>query len=75
MISWLSFGIALLKVAYSVLDWFNRRALIDEGRRQVILELSLRMAVRVASKKKIQEWVDGLDDDEVDEELLRLERE
>lgn len=73
MISWLNFGIALLKLAYGVLNWFNRRALIDEGRRQVILEATLQMAARMASKKKIQEWVDGLTDDEVDDELRGLE--
>lgn len=73
MISWLNFGIALLKLSNAIMTWFSRRALIDEGRRQVILEYALLIAQRVADKKKIQEHVDGLTDDEVDSELVGLE--
>ncbi len=73
MISWLQFGIALLRVVNGIITWANKRELIDEGRRQVILEISVAIAEQVASKKKIQEHVDGLTDAEVDAELRGLE--
>lgn len=73
MISWLSFGVALLKVASSILLYFQRKGLIDEGRRQVILENAMALAAQVATKKQLQEHVDGLSDDQVADELRDLE--
>lgn len=73
MISWLSFGVALLKVASSILLYFQRQGMIDEGRRQVILENAMALAAQVATKKQIQEHVDGLSDDQVADELRDLE--
>jgi hypothetical protein len=72
-VSWLGFGIALLKLANAILGYFQRQGMIDEGRRQVILENALAMARQVATKKQIQEHVDGLSDDQVDSELRDLE--
>lgn len=73
MISWLSFGVALLKVASSILLYFQRQGMIDEGRRQVILENAMALAAQVATKKQIQEHVDGLSNDQVADELRGLE--
>lgn len=71
--SWIGFGIALLKFSNAILGYFIRQGAIDEGRRQVILENSLAMAKQVGTKKQIQEHVDGLSDDQVDNELRDLE--
>ena len=71
--SWFSFGIALLKLASAIMTWLDRRSLIDEGRRQVILENALALAARMATKQKLREQIDGLSDDDVDAELRSLE--
>lgn len=73
MISWLSFAIALLKLVNGIMNWASRRELIDEGRRQVIAEISLSIAQKVATKKQIMERVDGLTDSQLDDELRGLE--
>lgn len=73
MISWIQFGIALLKLVNAIMNWASRRELIDEGRRQVILELSTQIAQKVATKKQIMEHVDGLTDSQLDDELRGLE--
>jgi hypothetical protein len=73
VLSWLSFGIALLKVASSILLYFQRQGLIDEGRKQVILENALALAKQVGTRKQIQEHIDGLSDDQVADELRDLE--
>jgi hypothetical protein len=66
------FGLALLKLANAILGYLQRQGQIDEGRRQVILENSLELAKQVATKKQLQEHVDGLSDAEVDRELRDL---
>ena len=73
MISWLSFGIALLKIGNAILGWFIRQQAVDEGRRQVILEVAMAIAAKVATRKQIQEHIDGLNDAQVDDELRDLE--
>jgi hypothetical protein len=72
-LSVLSFSITLLKVLMAVFSYFQRQGLIDEGRRQVILENALALARQQATKKEIQEHVDGLSDDQVFDELRDLE--
>ena len=73
MISWISFALAALKLVNAIVQWASRRELIEEGRRQAIMEYSLAIAARVATKKQIQEHIDGLTDAQVDAELRELE--
>lgn len=72
-LSILSFSIAALKLLMAVFGYFQRQGIIDEGRRQVILENALALAKQVATRKQIQEHVDGLSDDQVANELRDLE--
>lgn len=73
MISWISFALAVLKLVNAIVNWASRRELIDEGRRQALMEYGLAIAQKVATKKQIQEHIDGLTDAEVDAELRDLE--
>lgn len=73
MFSWLELAIWMLKLANAIVNWAHDRGMIDEGRRQVIKEFTLAIAAKVATKKQIQEHIDGLDDAQVDSELRDLE--
>ncbi len=73
MFSWLEFAILALRLINNLVNWMHQREMIDEGRRQVILEVSLEIAKKATSKKAIQEKVDAMSEDEVDADLRGLE--
>ncbi len=73
MFSWVEFAILVLRLVNKLVNWMHDRGMIDEGRRQVIAEVSLEIAKKATSKKHIQEKVDAMSEDEVDADLRGLE--
>lgn len=73
MFSWIELAITLLKVVNAIINWAHDRRMIDEGRRQAILEASTAIGLKVATRKQIMEHIDGLTDAQVDDELRDLE--
>jgi hypothetical protein len=67
--SWVEFAIIALKVINAIINWAHDRGMIDEGRRQILAELALKLAVKVETRDKIRERVDAMDEAEVDKEL------
>ncbi len=73
MFSWLEFAILAIRLINNLVNWMHDRGMIDEGRRQVIAEVSLEIAKKATSKRAIQEKVDAMSEDEVDADLRGLE--
>lgn len=71
--AWLEVALGLLKLANLLLGYVDREKARQAGRNEVILETTAQIAQKVATKKQIQEHIDGLTDDEVDAELRGLE--
>lgn len=74
MLSWLSFAVALLKLVNAIIGWAHDRGMIDEGRRQVIAEITANIAAKVKVRDEIREQVDAMSESEVDKELSDLVR-
>ncbi len=73
MFSWIEFAILVLRLINKLVNWMHDRGMIDEGRRQVIAEVSLEIAKKATSKKHIQEKVDAMSDEELDDYLRGFE--
>lgn len=71
-LTWLDLAIAFLKLINSVIGYFHDRGLIDEGRAQVIAEITTAMAKKVALRDKIKDEVNAMSEDEVDKGLADL---
>lgn len=50
-----------------------KQGYVQQGRDQAIAEAALSIAQKVATKKQVQEHIDGITDAEVDDELRGLE--
>lgn len=74
MLVWLDFAIALLKMINGIINWAHDRGMIDEGRAQVIAEITANIAAKTQTRDKIREKVDAMDEKQVDEELAKLVR-
>jgi len=71
----LGLALAVLKFVNFLMGMINREQAKQDGRNEVIAEMALTIAQRVASKKAIQEKVDAMSDEEVDAGLRGLEPE
>ena len=71
----LGLALAVLKFVNFLMGMINREQAKQDGRNEVIAEMALAIAQRVASKKAIQEKVDAMSDEEVDAGLRGLEPE
>ena len=65
--------LAVLKLVNLLMGYINREQAKQDGRNEVIAEMALGIAKRVATKKAIQEKVDAMSDADVDAGLVGLE--
>lgn len=70
---WLGLALAVMKFVNLIMGYVDREKSRQDGRNEVIAEMALAIAQRVATKKAIQEKVDAMSDAEVDDGLRDLE--
>lgn len=73
MFDWVKLALLVLGLIDKVLDWQHGRGMIDEGRRQALLEATMLIAGKVATRNQIMEQVNALSGKEVDAGLRGLE--
>jgi sensor histidine kinase regulating citrate/malate metabolism len=66
-------ALAILRFVNLLMGYIDREQAKQDGRNEVIAEMALGIAQRVATKKAIQERVDAMSDAEVDAGLRGLE--
>lgn len=69
----LGLALAILRFVNLLMGYIDREQAKQDGRNEVIAEMALGIAQRVATKKAIQERVDAMSDAEVDAGLRGLE--
>ncbi len=65
--------LAVMKFVNLLMGYISRERAKQDGRNEVIAEISLGIAQRMSSKKAIQEKINAMSDDEVDTALRDLE--
>ena len=73
MFSWIELAILLLKLANQIVSWAHDQGKIEEGRQEVISEMSLAIASKVRTRDQILEKVNAMSPEEVDAGLRDLE--
>lgn len=73
MFSWIELAILLLKLANQIVSWAHDQGKIEEGRQEVISEMSLAIASKVRTRDQILERVNAMSPEEVDAGLRDLE--
>lgn len=73
MLTWLSFAIALFKLANAIIGWFQQRELINEGYQQAIAEQATKTLGMTTRGKAILEKINAMDEKTVDDGLRGLE--
>jgi len=69
MFDWVQLAILLLKFANAIVNWAHDRGMINEGRRQVLAESALNIAVKAKNRDEIREKIDAMSEAEVDAQL------
>jgi hypothetical protein len=72
-VDYIGLALAILKLVNFIMGYVDREQAKQDGRNEVIAEMALGIAKRVATKKVIQEKVDAMSDAEVDAGLRGLE--
>lgn len=72
-VDYIGLALAILKLVNFIMGYVDREQAKQDGRNEVIAEMALGIAQRVATKKAIQEKVDAMSDAEVDAGLRDLE--
>lgn len=73
MFEWIKLAVLFLQLANKIISWAHDQGLIDEGRQQVIAEMSLAIAAKVRTRDQIMEKVNAMSGEEVDDGLRSLE--
>lgn len=73
MFSWIGFALQLLKLVNSIMSYYERQGLIDQGYDQAIADQTKLLLVKTSEGKKIMEKVNAMPIEDVDAGLVALE--
>ena len=70
---WLGLALAVMKFVNLIMGFIDREKAKQDGRNELIAEQALLLMQKVGKSKAMMEWARGLNEDQVDEELRKLE--
>lgn len=66
-------ALAILKLVNLIMGYVDREQARQDGRNELLAEQALLLLKKVEKSKAVKEWVNGLTNEQVDEELRKLE--